>query len=154
MMGVERFRRIFECTVMACATAGIAKGEVVRADATLVRADVRWENLAVRHVEAAGAENGDVDREAQAQRRHGRQTGKDQKVRTTDPDASMATDGRNRRLEPSYKQHGVGGDACGVGLEVEVTPGEIDAGQERLARLDAAAQTTGSAIRVATAAAG
>ena len=152
--GVERFRHIFERMVMACVAAGIAKGEVVHADATLIRADVSWESLAVRHVEAVAAENNDVDPEAQAERRNGRQTGKYKKVCVTDPDASMATNGRNRRLEPSYKQHGVVDDACGVMLEVEVTTGEINEGQELLARLDAAAQTTGSAIRVATADAG
>jgi len=152
--GSERFRRIFERSVMACVAAGIAKGEVVHADATLIRADVSWESLAVRHVEAIAAENGDVDPEAQAQRRNGRQTGKYKKVCTTDPDASMATNGRNRRLEPSYKQHGVVDDLFGVVLDVEVTTGEINEGQELLARLDAAAQTTGSAIRVATADAG
>ena len=32
----------------------------------------------------------------------GRQTGRYKKLCITDPDASMATDGRNRQLEPSY----------------------------------------------------
>jgi hypothetical protein len=36
-----------------------AKGEVVHADASLLRADVGWESLAVRHVEAVRRENGD-----------------------------------------------------------------------------------------------
>jgi transposase len=152
--GAERFRRIFERSVVACVAAGIAKGEVVHADATLIRADVSWESLAVRHVEAIAAENGDVDPEAQAQRRNGRQTGKYKKVCVTDPDASMATNGRNRRLEPSYKQHGVVDDVCGVVLDVEVTTGEVNEGQELLARLDATAETTGREIRAATADAG
>ena len=38
--GAERFRRIFERTVKACVEAGIAKGEVVHVDASLIRADV------------------------------------------------------------------------------------------------------------------
>jgi hypothetical protein len=154
MMGAERFRRIFERTVMACVDAGIAKGEVVHVDASLIRADVSWESLAVRHVEATAAENGDADPDAQGQRCNGRQTGKGKQVCTTDPDARMATNGRNRRLEPSYKQHGVVDDARGVVLKVEVTTGEINEGQELLARLDAAAQTTGATSRVATADAG
>jgi transposase len=152
--GADRFRRIFERTVLACVEAGVATGEVVHADASLIRADVSWESLAVRHVEAVSAENGDADPEAQTRRREHRQTGRYKKVRVTDPDASMATNGRNRRLEPSYKQHGVVDDACGVILDVEVTTGEINEGQELLARLDAAARTTGAAIRVATADAG
>lgn len=154
MMGVERFRHVFERTVMVCVAAGIANGEVVLAGATLIRADVSWKSLAVRDVEAIAAENSDADPDAQGERCNRRQTGKGKKVCTTDPDASMATNGRNRRLEPSYKQHGVVDDARGVVLEVEVTMGEINEGQELLARLDAAAQTTGATIRVATADAG
>ena len=46
--GEARFRRIFERTVAACVGAGIAKGEVVHIDASLVRADVSWEALATR----------------------------------------------------------------------------------------------------------
>lgn len=38
--GAERFRRVFARTVQACVAAGIAKGEVVHIDSTLVRADV------------------------------------------------------------------------------------------------------------------
>jgi IS5 family transposase len=152
--GAERFRRIFERTVMACVAAGIAKGEVVHADATLVRADVSWESLAVRHVEAVEAENGDADREVERRRRDAKQSGKCKKICTTDPGASMATTARNRRPEPSCKQHGVVDDLGGVVLEVGVTTGQTNEGQELLARLDAAAQTSGSAIRVATADAG
>ena len=64
-------------------------------------------------------------------------TGKYKKVCVTDPDASMATNGRNRSLEPAYKQHAVVNDACGVILDVEVTTGEINEGQVILSRLDA-----------------
>ena len=48
--GAERFRRVFERTVRDCMKAGIAKGEVVHVDASLIRADVGWESLVVRHV--------------------------------------------------------------------------------------------------------
>src|SRR3954464_12544684 len=93
--GAERFRRIFERTVWACIEAKIAKGEIVHIDASLIRADVSWESLATRHVEVVGRENeGPLDEMAKA----GRQTGKFKKVCTSDPDASMATTARNRRL--------------------------------------------------------
>src|SRR3978361_1003743 len=49
--GAERFRRIFERTVQACVAAKIATGEVVHLDASLIRAHVSWDALAVRHVE-------------------------------------------------------------------------------------------------------
>ena len=41
----------------------------------------------------------------------------------------MATNARNRRLEPSYKQHAAVDDACGVVLDVEVTTGEVNEGR-------------------------
>jgi transposase len=148
--GAERFRRIFERTVRACVAARIAKGEIVHVDASLIRADVSWESLAVRHVEAL-AEANDEDTAAE---RNSRKTGKHKKVCITDPDASMATNGRNRRLEPAYKQHAVVDDAFGVVLDVEVTTGEVNEGQVVLERLDATAETTGAVIKTATADAG
>ena len=57
--GEARFRRIFEKTVTACLVAKIAKGEILHVDASLIRADVSWESLAVRHVQAVEEVNGD-----------------------------------------------------------------------------------------------
>ena len=141
--GAERFRRIFERTVQACVAAGVAKGEVVHVDASLIRADVAWESLARRHVDAVSDANGDGDVD---ETREKRRTGKFKKVCLTDPDATMATTARNRRLEPSYKQHGVVDDLNGVILDVEVTTGEVNEGQVILDRLDATAATTGAPI--------
>ncbi|MGQ7794701.1 transposase [Faunimonas sp. B44] len=154
--GAERFRRIFERTVKACVAAGIAKGEIVHVDASLIRADVAWESLAVRHVGAAAEANADSapDREDEQVLRDSKKTGKFKKVCLTDPDASMATSGRNRRLEPSYKQHSVVDDQLGVVLDVEVTTGEVNEGEQMLARLDAAATVTGTTIVTVTADAG
>src|SRR4051794_29982472 len=70
------------------------------------------------------------------------------------PNATMATNARNRRLEPAYKQHGVVDDVRGVVLDVEVTTGEMNEGQVILERLDATAVTTGHLIKTATADAG
>lgn len=108
-----------------CIAARIAKGEVVHIvpearilrDASLIRADVACESLAERHVEALADADGDGrDRgddgggnaggddggtAARQARRHSEKTGWFKKVCLTDPDASMATSGRNRRLEPS-----------------------------------------------------
>ena len=47
---------MFVRTVQACVAAGIARGEVVHIDATLIRADVSWEGLGVRHADAAMAQ--------------------------------------------------------------------------------------------------
>ena len=152
----ERFRRIFERTVKACVAAGIAKGEIVHADAVLIRADVAWESLAVRHIEAVATANADTEPGPDAEKpvADAKKTGKLKKVCLTDPDATMATTARNRRLEPSYKQHGVVDDGFGVVLEVEITTGETNEGDQLLARLDAVEATTGVEITTATADAG
>lgn len=154
--GPERFRRIFERSVKDCVAAGIAKGEIVHVDASLIRADVSWDSLVVRHVDAVGSANNDPAAEAEAvqKTRNSKKTGKFKKVCPTDPDATMATNGRNRRLEPSYKQHGVVDDVFGVVLEVDVTTGETNEGEELLARLDATEKTTGARIETVTADAG
>ena len=142
--GAERFRRIVERTVQDCVAANIAKGEAVHINASLIRADVSWESLVVRHADAVRGERRRRDGGA---RQH-------KKICIAAPDASMATSGRNRRLEPSYKQHVVVDDAFGVVLDVEVTTDEVNAGQVALARIDAAAETTGTPIRIVTADAG
>jgi transposase len=149
--GADRFRSIFERTVRACIAAGIAKGEVVHVDASLIRADVSWESLVARHVEGVAEVNGD---EAPIIERNTKQTGRYKKVSTTDPDATMATNGRSRRLEPTYKQHAVVDDVRGTVLDVEITTGELNEGQVILERLDTTAVTTGQAIVTATADAG
>ena len=61
----------------------------------------------------------------------------------------MATNARNRRLEPAYKQHTAVDDVRGVILDVEVTTGEANEGGERQA--DAVAVTTGTVIKTITA---
>jgi IS5 family transposase len=148
--GDERFRRIFERTVRACVAAGVAKGEVVHVDASLIRADVSWEALAVRWVERVGHENPPVDLEE----RDAKQSGKYKKVCTTDPDATMATAGRRQRLEPSYKQHTAVDDAAGVVLDVHVTTGEVNEGAELAPALGRIEALTGTTVVTATADAG
>ncbi|WP_051010057.1 MULTISPECIES: IS1182 family transposase [Novosphingobium] len=141
--GAERFRLIFERTVQACVAARIATGEVVHIDASLIRAHVSWDSLAVRHVEAVTEANDETLFDD-------RKKGRSKKVCVTDPDATMATNGRNRRLEPAYKQHTAVDDAAGVIVDVEVATGEENEGMAVAARLDAIAATTGAAMAVAT----
>ncbi|MGY4281320.1 IS5 family transposase [Bradyrhizobium sp. LM2.7] len=149
--GADRFRRIFERTVQACLVAKIATGEIVHIDASLIRANVSWESLAVRHVAAVEAANAP---EPDDTAKSGRQTGKFKKVCTTDPEATMATNGRNRRLEPAYKQHAAVDDRRGVILDVEVTTGELNEGQYIVEQVDRTAERTGTAVTTVTADAG
>jgi Transposase DDE domain len=116
----------------------------------LIRADVSWESLVARHIEAVAAANPD---EEDAERRS-RKTGKFKKVSTTDPDATMATTGRNRRLEPSFKQHTAVDDRSGVVLDLTITTGEVNEGQVLESQIDAVAAVTGEPILTVTADAG
>ena len=50
--GPERFKAILTRSVQACVVAGIAKGEVVHIDASLIRADVTWDAIADAHADA------------------------------------------------------------------------------------------------------
>ena len=151
--GADLFRRIFERTVKSCIDAKIATGEIVHVDASLIRANVSWESLVERHIGALRETNIDPAAEKNEEKQ-GRQTGRFKNVSTTDPDATMATASRNRHLEPSYKQHAVVDDVRGVIMDVEVTTGEINEGQQILTRLDATAQTVGKSIKAVTADAG
>jgi IS5 family transposase len=122
--GEERFRTIFKRTVEACLRAKIAMAEIVHIDASLIRTNVSWESLVERHVEDVLTKNR-TDEEIDVERQD-RQSGKYKKVCTTDPDATMATSARNRRLEPAYKQHTAVDDKIGVILDVEVTTAQTN----------------------------
>lgn len=142
--GEERFRRIFQRTVEACLKAKIATAEVVHIDASLIRANVSWESLVERHVTEVLSEN-ETDDEIEAEKK-ARQSGKYKRVSLTDPDATMATSARNRRLEPSYKQHTAVDDRVGVILGVEVTTGETNEGEIIEAQVDEVIATTGAEL--------
>jgi transposase len=131
--GAERFRRIFTRTVEACVAAGIAKGELVHIDSSLVRADVSWEAVARKHADAVEAANGP-----------------DEPVCGTDPDASLATNNRARRVEPAYKQHTAVDAKAGVVLDVAVTTGAQHDTRDVEGQLDAIHATTGAPIGIAT----
>lgn len=135
--GADRFRRIFTRTVQACVAAGVAKGEVVDIDSTLVRADVSWEAIARKHADAIVASN------ARSEPQPG-------PVCRTDPDASLATNNRARRVEPAYKQHTAVDAEAGVVLDVAVTTGAQHDTKAVEAQLDAVHATTGVPIGIAT----
>src|SRR5215204_5432500 len=54
----------------------------------------------------------------------------------------MATSGRNRRLEPAYKQHTAVDDKVGVILDVVVTAGQTNEGEIIEPQVDEVSRTT------------
>jgi hypothetical protein len=94
-------------------------------------------------------EGSEIDLEARE-----RQSGKSKKVCVTDPDATMATNARNRRLEPCYKQHTAVDDKLGVILDVAVTTGAKNEGEMIAPQVDEVKATTEINIKTITADAG
>ena len=102
--GAERFRRVFARTVRACVAAGIAKGEVVHIDSSLIRADVSWDAIARRHADRVEAANG---RGGPAHDTDGGDGPEPEKpgppsVCTTDPGASLTKSNTAHSSEPAY----------------------------------------------------
>ena len=150
--GAERFRRIFERSVAACAAAGLVNGETVHVDATLIRADVSWASLTRAHVQRVLAENPpDDEAPGPPDGGAGPAVSGRQKISRTDPDATLATGGAPQRLEPSYKQHTAVDDQAGVIVDVAVTTGALNEGHALAAQLARVEAQTGVAVRTLTA---
>jgi hypothetical protein len=82
---------------------------VVHTDSSLVRTDLSWEAIGPVRADAVEAANGPFKPQPEPACR-------------TDPDASLATSNRTRRVEPAYKQYKAV-DATGMVLDVAVTTG-------------------------------
>jgi len=146
--GAERFKRIFQRTVTACMEAGLVDAETVHIDATLIRADASWDSMVVDHAQKVLEEN--VCREEDSAGPKG-PPGKGRKRSRTDPDATLASDCRTRRAEPSYKQHTAVEDKSAVIVDVEVTTGETNEGHELLEQIDRVEEMTGTTVDTVTA---
>lgn len=145
--GPERFKKIFQKTVQMCIEAGLVNGETVHIDSTLIRADVSWESLTTEYADKTLKEN----RLEDDSNEHISRTGKPKKRSNTDPDATLTTSSHTFRMEPSFKQHTVVDDQCGVVLDVDTTTGEASEGKELLNQIERTEQTTGRKIETVTA---
>jgi len=150
--GAERFRKIFVRTVQACIAAKIAKGEIVHIDSSLIRANVSWDAIARRHVDAVETANPLEDGTDRADESPLPPKAKGKKIAicTSDPDASLSTSNKARRSEPSYKHHTAVDAERGVVLDVAVTTGAVHDTKTVEAQLDAITETTGAAILAVT----
>jgi transposase len=155
--GAARFRRIFERTVGVCLEAGLVSGETVHTDATLIRADVSLGSLTTRHAEGVLQANS-LEEDPEDPGGGKRKPGRPQKHRkypkkrsTTDPDCTMGTNQKNRKLEPCYKQHTTVDDAVGVVVDVELTTGEASEGARLLKAIERVEATTGRKVEHVTA---
>jgi IS5 family transposase len=146
--GPERFKAILTRSVEACVAAGIAKGEVVHIDASLIRADVTWDAIADAHADAVTTAHPVLPDAAPAPALPpARQP---RRVCTTDPDASLGKVRRNLPAQPSSKQHTAVDQERGVVLDIVVTTGAAHESTLVEGQLDTVAATTGQPVRVAT----
>lgn len=160
--GAQLFRRIFERTVAQCIEAGLVSADTVHIDATLIRADVSWDSLTTRHAEQVMVSNDDEAQERDDDDEPpGRGPGrprtkkpKPQKYSPTDPDATMSTSCKQYHLEPTYKQHTAVEDRSGVIVDVHVTTGQVNEGNQLLEQVERIEATLGEHLACVTCDAG
>jgi transposase len=155
--GAEKFKSIFQRTVQACVDAGLVDGETVHIDATLIRADVSWKSITEQHVEKVIQENSDGDEPDPEPKRHGpkrKNPPKSDRRSTTDPDATLTTSSHDFHMEPCYKQHGAVDDRCCVIVDVDITTGQANEGQQLGTQIERIEANTGKKIKAITADAG
>jgi transposase len=150
--GEDRFKQIFQRIVQQCVDAGLVGGKTVHIDATLIRADVSWESLVQIHTDKVLEENPSTeDKPTDGSGRRRTRKPKPQKRSTTDPDASMTTSCRTFHMEPSYKQHGAVDDQCGIIVDIEVTTGQANEGNQLPQQIERIESNTGQKPQVVTA---
>jgi len=154
--GEDRFKRIFLRTVACCNAAGMISGDMTHVDATLIRADVSWESLTERHVKQVLTDNGDRDDAPpeDSPPRRGRprtKTPKPKKYSPTDPDATLTTSCKQYRMEPCYKQHTAVDDCAGVIVDVAVTTGEANEGEQLMDQIERVQTNTSRKVKTVTA---
>jgi transposase len=150
--GENRFKQIFQRIVQQCVDAGLVGGKTVHIDATLIRADVSWESLVQIHTDKVLEENPPAeDKPTGGPGRRRTRKPKPQKRSTTDPDASMTTSCRTFHMEPSYKQHDAVDDQCGIIVDIEVTTGQANEGNQLPQQIERIETNTGQKPQVVTA---
>ena len=124
--GPEIFRTCFRRIVQQCYENGLISAETVHVDATLIRANVSWYSVVDKHVERVIKVNKYKTRKCETVEKYIR----------TDPDATMATSSRSRILKPSYKQHVAVDDCSGVIVDVALTTGNANEGDEIVEQIE------------------
>ncbi len=149
--GSERFLELFERTVEDCVEAGLVVGDLIHIDATLVRADVSLQSLVKRHAEEVLVQ--DIDEPLLLSGPPARATHL-KCVSQTDPDCAMATDRRGHFTEPTYKAHIAADSQARVVVDVAVTSGDYNEGNEIISQTDRISQRLGRKPETVTADAG
>lgn len=150
--GAERFKQVFRETVQTCARDGVATGEVLHVDASLIRADVSWDSLAEQHADDVLAQGGAEGASAEHPPRS--QSGRPKKRSRTDPDATVTRTTQRGHSEPGYKQHAAVDAHAGVVVELDVSTGEANESNFLIKRLEAVPEQLRDHVEAITADAG
>lgn len=134
--GDQAFKAFFTSIVSRCVAAGLVDGKKIFVDASFIDADASRDSMTVALDVAKTCE--ELDRrleehpDAKVNRAH---------VSTTDPDASLVSNGRYTELR--YKTHRAVDASHEVVTTVEVTPGVVNEAHRLTALLDGHGQNTG-----------
>lgn len=162
LWGPELFKKLFERIVTQCVEEGLANGEKLHVDASLVKAHAsnnsvvdrqglaRHLNEKYRELEAKLDEL-DTQREAKPDKRgRSRQEKNSRYISTTDPDATLVgKPGEKRALY--HKEHRAVDDKHGVITATQVTTGSRNEGEVLMTMVEQSADNTGTLARVAVA---
>lgn len=149
--GSQRFLELFEYTVQHCIDAGLVAGDLIHVDATLVRADVSLDSLVKRHAQEVLEQN---DSDAALLPGPPVRSGRLKCVSHTDPDCAMATNRRGHFSEPTYKTHMAADSKARVIVDISVTPGDHNEGNELINQVDRVAYRNRRLPAIVTADAG
>ena len=131
-LGEETFKKIFEHIVKLCMEKGLAKGEKIMADGSLIKADAALNSLVEK-------KDGDTEEDIQAKEPPkyiiGNKYSNDTHVSKTDPDCRLAGKiGEPKQLR--YKAHNIADRESRVIFDTHVTDGSVPEGTIFLKRLD------------------
>lgn len=149
--GSKRFLDLFEHTVQNCIDAGLVANDLIHVDATLVRADVSLSSLVKRHAQEVIEKN---DHDDALLSGPPIRAGRLKCVSQTDPDCAMATGRRGVFTEPTYKAHVAADSQARVIVDISVSPGDHNEGNEIVDQIDRVTHRTGKSPAIVTADAG
>ena len=131
--GSQRFLELFDHTVEHCIDAGLVAGDLIQLDATLLRADVSLDSLVKRHAQEVIEKN---DGDAMLLSGPPVRSGPLKRVSRTDPGCARATNRHGHFSEPSYKTRIAADSKERVIVDVAVTAGDRNEGNELVDQVD------------------
>jgi transposase len=145
--GQKVFEELFSRTVRQCLDAGLIGGDKLHADSSLVRADASLNSVVRITVEKLDQSESGEDEESSGR---GKPPANKQVRSTTDPDSTVVRH-RQGKSQPSYKNHRVLDDQCGVITSTKTTTGIRNEAAELIELVDRTMEAVGKKPRAVVA---